>query len=305
MTSTQSTKKTVSSYTTNEIIFNLLKRVSELEYSMSMLSGITSSLVAKTPGTWDPVPVESEPEEGETPAIVKGYILTVDVEIDTSKTYYEEQGGSLVEVLNPDVNNIATYYELFELFIDATITTGAQAAAAGAYEIDTIGTIPNVYVLANDQSTAAEYYVIKAEDPEVKGMFDSTKGIAYISVDNESTPPNAAVDFKAIELTLTNSEIIEVAEDMIINFNPSHALEDDVQATKENISYPSEWSATLTVKNGTVTEETAFDIKDVLSITSEGVITFAFKAPVKIDPASETYVATINIISGKKDQPPS
>lgn len=94
------------------------------------------------------------------------YALTEDTAIDPEKTYYTRSGSGTeqdpyvyTEVVNPDVQDIGTYYELSYSYSPVAVPDGADPAALGLYELDSIDEAVSNYVAAHLALTDEGLYV--------------------------------------------------------------------------------------------------------------------------------------------------
>ena len=151
-----------------------LENLNLLEYKKyTDPSGITSNLPI---GTWsgktvlidDDMPTEIE------------YTLTTDTALDPNKVYYTKTGDVYNEVTNPDVSDIATYYE-------ASMTYTTYALGAGAIEYCDLGCeTPNEMV--RDAKTAGG----KTELVSRTRFLFSPRGISYEKASQSTDSPTIA-----------------------------------------------------------------------------------------------------------------
>lgn len=94
------------------------------------------------------------------------YALTEDTAIDPEKTYYTRSGSGTEQdpyvytvVANPDVQDIGNYYELFYSYSPVVVPDGANPAALGLYELDSIDEAVSNYVASHLALTDEGLYV--------------------------------------------------------------------------------------------------------------------------------------------------
>ena len=108
------------------------------------------------------------------------YELTKDVAIDATKTYYTKSGDDYVVVAEPDVDDIATYYEQFEDYTTYALGVGSIVTANPGAKVP--------YEMSRDPKTNGGEDTLYMRQRKVFAL----KGISYTKSSQSSESPTDA-----------------------------------------------------------------------------------------------------------------
>ncbi len=112
------------------------------------------------------------------------YTLTTDTQLNSSKTYYVMDGTDYIEVITPDVADIATYYEMVT---DVYTKYTTYVLGNGAFDYEDIGAeVP--YAMARDEKTNGGQTTLYSRQRKVFAPF----GISFTKVSMASNSPTNA-----------------------------------------------------------------------------------------------------------------
>lgn len=190
------------------------------------------------------------------PAWDTAYKLTEDVEIDSEKTYYVLEDGDYVAVDEPDVSEIATYYETDGFATSYTLPMGLNLYDGGTYDISAVSTDPSTNLPSNES-------------------------IAQTSIawSHQAEPPasatSLAVDQEELRVTMSPVEPSNAEESATYPFTIDEEIDED------KTYYVEDGGAFVPVQNPDVAdietyhERVLSDVCDIYRVTMDGAVLVA------------------------------